>query len=315
MSDKYLMFLCSLNAQKLKIMRHIPFLNKYAKAKKYGNCKILSIQDGRKILINAIQKGEPFMAARFGTSEGAALYSYWKNNKDYNKSDAKVLDTMCTNAGFFPHDFNKLCLWSEQETKACAKLDLLGVMNFFGEEYIYRKFCNNASLMPAGGLASSNNGWAWALKGKKVLVVHPFADTIMKQYTTNREKIFSNSDALPLFDLNCIKAVQTVADEVDDRFNDWFEALDYMTEEISKQDFDIALIGCGAYGFQLAARVKEMGKIAIHMGGCLQTLFGIKGGRWDTKYAYMYNDAWVYPSEEETPKGFEKVENGCYWGK
>lgn len=31
------------------------------------------------------------------------------------------------------------------------------------------------------------------------------------------------------------------------RFNDWFEALDYMVEEALKIPFDIALIGCGAY--------------------------------------------------------------------
>ena len=56
-----------------------------------------------------------------------------------------------------------------------------------------------------------------------------------------------------------------------------------------------------------------MGKTAIHMGGSLQTLFGIKGSRWDNKYGSMYSEAWVYPSENETPAGFEKVEGGCYW--
>ena len=115
------------------------------------------------------------------------------------------------------------------------------------------------------------------------------------------------------FDLKCVKAVQTIADQEDSRFQTWFDALDHMTEEVAKQDFDVALIGCGAYGFQLASRIKRMGKIAVHMGGSVQTLFGVKGGRWDKQYASMYNDAWVYPSESETPKGFEKVEGGCYW--
>lgn len=86
-----------------------------------------------------------------------------------------------------------------------------------------------------------------------------------------------------------------------------------MTEEAVKQDFDVALIGCGAYGFQLASRIKKMGKVSIHMGGALQTLFGIKGSRWDKQYSSMYNNAWVYPSAAETPAGAEKVEGGCYW--
>lgn len=49
-----------------------------------------------------------------------------------------------------------------------------------------------------------------------------------------------------------------------------------MKDEIDKQDYDIALIGCGAYGFPLAAHIKRSGKKAIHLGGALQLLFGIK---------------------------------------
>lgn len=51
-------------------------------------------------------------------------------------------------------------------------------------------------------------------------------------------------------------------------------------------DYDIVLLGCGAYGFPLAAYAKRRGKQAIHMGGSLQLLFGIKGKRWeDQNYA------------------------------
>ena len=44
-------------------------------------------------------------------------------------------------------------------------------------------------------------------------------------------------------------------------------------------------------------------------------MFGIKGRRWDgePEMSAMYNDAWVYPSEEETPKGADMVEGACYW--
>lgn len=49
-----------------------------------------------------------------------------------------------------------------------------------------------------------------------------------------------------------------------------------MKDEIDKRDYDIALIGCGAYGFPLAAHIKRSGKKAVHLGGALQLLFGIK---------------------------------------
>jgi hypothetical protein len=101
----------------------------------------------------------------------------------------------------------------------------------------------------------------------------------------------------------------------DDRFEDWFQALDYMTEEALKKDFDVAIIGCGAYGFPLAARLKEAGKQVIHMGGATQLLFGIRGNRWDAKEEYqaLINDAWCRPAENEKPKSAGKVENQCYW--
>ena len=88
-----------------------------------------------------------------------------------------------------------------------------------------------------------------------------------------------------------------------------------MKNKIKEEEFDIALIGCGAYGLPLASEVKKMGKIAIHMGADVQLLFGIKGNRWDGTAVSekLYNDYWVYPGEEYKPKSYVSVENGCYW--
>ena len=308
-----------IKAESFRVLRHTPKIGKRFKRKKYGAKRILSTEDGRNVLKQAIIDGKPFMAARFGTSEGLALNDYWgiklKYGNECKRMSDKYLNIMCNNAGFFPKSKEMLWKWAEMESDACVDVDLLGVMYFLNEEWIVRNLCVNAKLMPNGGLGSAAHGWAHVLEGCKVLVVHPFTDTIKRQYENNREKIFPGTNALPKFDLKCVKAVQTIADQEDNRFTNWFEALDYMTEEIAKHDFDVALIGCGAYGFQLASRVKRMGKIAVHMGGSLQTLFGIKGGRWDVQYSDMYNEHWVYPSEAETPAGFEKVEGGCYWNK
>lgn len=306
-----------IKAQGFRLIRHTPKIGEGLKRKKYGSQIILQTEEGRNTLKRAIINGKPFMAARFGTSEGAALVYYWdtkfKFGDDYSKYPQFYLDQICTCSGFFPNSKADLWKWAELEVSACSDLDLLGIMQFVNEEWLVKNFCPQATLMPNGGLASAAQGWAHVLEGRKVLVVHPFTDTIRSQYENNREKIFPGTNALPRFDLKCVKAVQTIADQEDSRFKTWFDALDYMTEEIEKQDFEVALIGCGAYGFQLASRVKRMGKIAVHMGGSLQTLFGIKGGRWDDMYSKMYNEHWVYPSKNETPAGFEKVEGGCYW--
>ena len=114
--------------------------------------------------------------------------------------------------------------------------------------------------------------------------------------------------------METIQAVQTIG-ENKVGFNDWFEALDYMKEQIIQKDFDIAIIGCGAYGFPLAAYVKALGKKAIVMAGATQLLFGIKGKRWDNNPMInrFYNDYWVRPTIAEKPNAADSVENGCYW--
>jgi hypothetical protein len=157
--------------------------------------------------------------------------------------------------------------------------------------------------------------WSIALKDKKVLVIHPFNETIESQYHLNRENLFKNPNVLPAFkSLQTIKAVQTIAGQKSE-FKDWFAALDYMKGEIDKRDFDIAIIGCGAYGFSLAAHVKRIGKKAIHLGGPTQMLFGIKGKRWieNPNFSHIINEYFVFPNDADKVQHAQKVEGACYW--
>lgn len=101
--------------------------------------------------------------------------------------------------------------------------------------------------------------WTTALKGKRVLVIHPFIDTIRNQYENKREQICPNTDILPKFELKTLRAVQTIAGETDERFSTWFEVLDYMYQEAMKIDFDVAIICCGAYGMPLGGMLKKPG--------------------------------------------------------
>ncbi|SHI71241.1 hypothetical protein SAMN05444350_10694 [Bacteroides stercorirosoris] len=165
----------------------------------------------------------------------------------------------------------------------------------------------------------SNTPWTVALENQKVLVVHPFAETIQKQYL-RKELIHKDSRILPTFNLQTIQAIQTIGNRIDSRFNTWFDALEFMKSEIDKRDYDICLLGCGAYGLPLAAHIKRSGKKAVHMGGSLQLLFGIRGARWEDNhynatynYAQLMNEYWVKPSEAETPEKAQQIEAGCYW--
>ena len=138
------------------------------------------------------------------------------------------------------------------------------------------------------------------------------ANTISNQFK-NKDKLFDDG-FWPECKLITYKAIQTIAGEKDTRFQNWFEALKYMITDIQKLNFDIAIIGCGAYGFPLAAAVKRMGKQAIHLGGATQLLFGIRGNRWEnSELRRFFNEYWVKPGIDEIPSHAGKIENGCYW--
>lgn len=267
------------------------------------------------LIREALFSCKPSMIGRFGSTEiKAILYPelpffispFIKN---------RVLQNMATLSGFFPSNSKTIKAFSELMYQDMRELDILGSWRI--EEFLLRKHFPTAKLVELKCLEPyfSENPWTEILEGKKVLVVHPFSTTIERQYHENREHLFLDKRVLPKFQsLETVKAVQTIAGTKGD-FGNWFEALDSMKAAIDKKDYDVAILGCGAYGFPLAAHVKRRGKKAVHLGGATQILFGIRGKRWDTHpvISGFYNDYWVRPAPEDVPSGAAKVENGCYW--
>jgi hypothetical protein len=289
------------------------------------------------IIYDQLFADKPCMIGRFGAFELSVLVNYLGVLKGENKIDfitskqvqwwweKSLIKSLNTNAGFFPPNKKKIEQFCQLMLKDIPEVDVLG--SWLAGENILKKELASAQKIHFRLLEPfwSDITWTKALSGKKVLVVHPFAETILNQYS-NRAKLFKNSDTLPEFkSLSVIKAVQSLGDG-DDRFTDWFEALDFLIKQIDQIDYEVCLIGCGAYGFHLAAHVKRSGKKAVHLGGALQLLFGIKGKRWEDpnygvkewgipvgSYSNLMNEYWVRPGDIYKPKNAEEVEGACYW--
>lgn len=284
---------------------------------KYSGKRLFSAQEGNDYLFSLVKSNEPFMVGRLGSTELRVVADYMATEINLFKEIRKDSVDLLTNwSGFFPNDTSLAFQFGELMRDSTKELDMIGVWFNSMEDYVIKKFATETTLTHLRGLEPwySKNPWTHALKGKKVLVIHPFEDTIVKQYS-KREKIFQHKATLPEFTLITLKAVQTVAGQKDERFETWFDALDYMYTEAMKKEFDIAILGCGAYGFPLAAKMKAAGKQAIHLGGATQLLFGIKGKRWDNHpvISTLYNKHWVRPLESEKPKNANIVEGACYW--
>jgi len=284
---------------------------------------------GNDLIFKALNDDKPLMVARLGSTELLCLTNFigvnypekFKNIRTYIKSqtppwwwEQRIINQMQNWSGFFPASVEKVEKFCEMMLKDMPNCDILG--SWLMQESFFDNQLENSKKVMLEDLEPffSTNPWTKALDGKKVLVIHPFSETIERQYII-REKIFPDG-LLPKFDLTTIKAVQSIAGQKTE-FRDWFEALDSMKSQIDKIDFDVCILGCGAYGFPLASYVKSIGKKAIHLGGVTQLLFGIKGKRWENYIVYpyknLYNDFWVRPGEMEKPMNADKVEGACYW--
>lgn len=276
-------------------------------------------------------KGGGLMLSKWGTTElSIAVPTYFsyrhKTLKNYYECIRGFYDlwerenagyNLYSLSGVFPNDTKIHHQFGEQALQDCQEIDILG--SYIKAEAAISNLMSKATCVNLDAFYAPfmwENPWTQWLKGKRVLVVHPFVESISQQYYQNREKLFKNPDVLPEFkELICIKAVQSIGGTTT-IFKDWFEALNYMKKEIDKKEYDVAIIGCGAYGMSLAAHVKRQGKVALHLAGWTQMLFGVYGKRWtehQTKYSKYINEYWIRPNQKEAVKNMGLVEDGCYW--
>jgi len=281
------------------------------------------------LIYEALSNVKPSMICRFGTIELATIASATtpltlKNAVKLMSGDEVVRDigmhdgllrVLCKHAGFFPPELSQGRKFVDLMLDDMRQIDILGTWckqeKHFASELVSAQRVRFRDMEPY----MHEKPWTRALAGRKVLVIHPFAELIEAQYRTKRSILFSNPLMLPEFELKTIKAVQSIA-YTKTKFRNWFEALDHMKDQIGNTDFDIAIIGCGAYGMPLAAHAKRIGKKAVHLGGQTQLLFGIKGKRWETGHdeiKRLFNDYWVYPDERDRPQNYKSVEGGAYW--
>jgi hypothetical protein len=286
------------------------FARKFKKKNSYPS-KVFAAEKGNEKIKKLILSEKPFLVSRFGGTE--INYSYPCVHK--LRIPFKFRYSISNLSGVFPLERKVLDQFSKIYYDSIKDVDLLGIWNCseFEGMAVFEQ-CPKAFLSELRGIEPYyfKNPWSKYLKKKKVLVISPFSKTIIDQFK-KRDKLFKNPDVLPDFYLITYSCVQSIGGNPD--FKNWTEALRKMRNDIDNIEFDIAIIGAGAYGLPLGAHIKRNGKQAIYMGGATQILFGIKGKRWENHefISKLFNENWVYPSVHERPENYKKVEGGCYW--
>lgn len=257
--------------------------------------------------------GKPLFIGRFGSTEIESLVRMDGVLAGTIPWDPEPFRFLSLGAGVYPLDRRVLEFFHSLYLEAMPEVDVLG--SWCPVELHYAPRLVQAVRVPLADLEPyyHSDPWSRALEGRRVLVVHPFARSILSQYRENRERLFPGTLVLPPFELSAVPALQCHDGNPD--FPTWIDAWHEMRRRVEAVDFDVAILGCGAFGFPLAAHIKRMGKQAVHLGGATQVLFGIKGRRWENipEVSRHFNEHWTRPQADEVPGIAGRIENGAYW--
>lgn len=298
------------------VLRPITGRRRLFEQAKYWRTPILSPEAGNALIGTLLDR--PCAIGKIGSSEMGALRHYWANAdaSGYCESWSYHPRTLYRIAGVYPPQaaiFSRFC---KEYEEALAHFDVLAVWFNWGEKTAIRRSANNASLIALTALDPiyHEKPWSQKLAGKRVLVISPFVATMRSQYLRREQVWRSKPNMLPSFELITLRSPVS-AFLTDPQYPDWFTALNAMRDEMTAVRFDIAIVGAGAWSLPLVAHAKMLGASAIHLGGGTQLLFGIQGGRWESRpeISCLRNEAWVHPSPEETPEAVRLIEGGCYW--
>lgn len=205
-----------------------------------------------------------------------------------------------------------ICDWDKKKTANCYTHGQDYILDHVIPHHIPR--CNAVGLSVFEYFDDYN--WLQGLKGKSILIISPFVQTIKKQLLV-QDKLFTGKQYDWFYDCTFSFVIPPVTLAGNHQNKEWYEHYEGLIERIQisqlENDFEVALVSCGGYGIPICGFIyNELQRSAIYMGGALQIIFGIMGGRWEYTNKFI-NEYWVRPSEEERPPNYKSIEGGCYW--
>jgi hypothetical protein len=156
-------------------------------------------------------------------------------------------------------------------------------------------------------------------RDRKILVICPFAGFLRERATRDVfEQVWSKTGKKWFYpsSVEALEFPYGFSSDTHSRYPTVFQLFDEVAAEIEKRDFDIALIGAAGLAIPFASFVKNLGKIAIDLGGALQILFGVSGRRWanfEELKRDIFNEHWTYLPPRYLPKERNVCDNLAYW--
>jgi len=276
------------------------------------------IEEDNLYIKRIIESNSPFFIGRIAGIELKVAYYIINNKEDYKKE----LEGLENNAGIYTKDNESVHEYAKELIESYTNCTLIGEWERTGQVFAYHGMGQELisektpKIPKINAIALEpyyfNNSWMPALKGKRILIIHPFIETIKKQ-TKQLSNLFPGKSWFENCEFVYLSPPVTLAGNHQGK--DWQEHYNNFLLELEQVgDFDISLVAAGGYGMIISNYIfTKKKKSVLYIGGALQLFFGIIGKRWfdNKKILELVNDDWVRP--EEKPVNYIKVEKGCYW--
>jgi len=282
-------------------------------------------------LKNAIDKGIAYATGRIGISEQFWMYYPIFLEKKPNKTKLRVYEKHLVyhgffQAGIFPADPDFFLKYNTIYIQKTKDMDCLGLIldRFMGPEIIryYNlagKFIYFKEIVPDRSVPSNpGNCYLPFFKDKKILLICPFANLLKQRAKKDIFEAVWAKTRRKWFYPACVDALEFpygFEQETHEKYPNALVLLESITSEISRRDFDIALIAAAGLTVPIASFVKQMKKISICPGGEIQILFGVLGKRWRNWERWKrdyFNEWWIDMPDKYKPKK-KQVCEGAYW--
>ena len=167
----------------LRKMREI-FERRILKKEKdnYAGRELLSLESGNERIAQLIAEEKPMAVSRFGSTELSVILrrEAHRNHRPYKNNDRNL----CELSGFFPNDTKLMNKFTTIMLEIVGDIDLLACWFSSLEEYVVGEYMPDTELTYLSAVEpyAFDMPWSKMLKGKKVLVIHPFEESILKQF-------------------------------------------------------------------------------------------------------------------------------------
>jgi len=279
-------------------------------------------EEGNRLITELLETGKPVSVAR--TSLGAEMLSGACLRR--NRAMPPQLEYQLRNNSGIYGSRSDLYRYPPVYLEAMVGSDAIGIWrhpNFtlVEQETLPRDIptFQAQAVEPFYACEAGERPWSHSLLGKKVLVISPFVESFQKQLEAGFS-MFNDGRRLFLEGQEFVFYKAFMTHGGNELHKSWLETIEIMMTEISKLDFDVAILGCGGYGVPLCGYIKKnLGKSAIYIGGAMQLMFGVMGGRWENGEFWQQRARegakFIRPGpHEQLPGGANKrIENGCYW--